>query len=98
VWIVPGQSARKVWWRNLRQPSEVDVRLAGQELHGRAVALDGPEYPDEVRRGLEIYLRQLPRAAKALGVPPSSNGAPEGALADVVKRAVVVRIDLEGDS
>ena len=98
MWIVPGHSARKVWWRNLRQPSDVEVRVAGQELHGRAVALDGNEYPDEVRRGLEIYLRQLPRAAKALGVPSSSSGAPEVELANVIKRAVVVRIDLEGDS
>ena len=67
AWVMPGQADNKTWWHNLRQPSEVELRLAGEDLHGRAVALDGRAVPDEVRRGLANYLEQLPRARNTLG-------------------------------
>ena len=69
VWIMPGQPERKTWWRNLREPRDVEVRLAGEEFHGTAVVVDGTKDPDEMRRGLDIYLRRFPRAAKVTAFP-----------------------------
>lgn len=41
VWIVPGQPERKTWWHNLSMGSPIELRLAGQELRGQAIALRG---------------------------------------------------------
>ena len=96
VWIVPGQPKRKTWWRNMRPASAVELRLAGQEFRGRAVALLEDDHPDELRGALAAYLRQLPRAAKALGVDSVDGGAetdsfgPSGGM-------VVVQVDLDVD-
>jgi hypothetical protein len=38
VLIVPSAPERKLWWRNLRQPASVRLRLAGEERTGRALA------------------------------------------------------------
>lgn len=38
VTIRVGWPARKVWWRNLREPADVRLRLAGHERAGRAQA------------------------------------------------------------
>jgi hypothetical protein len=98
VWVMPGQPDRKTWWRNLREPSAVEVRLAGHDYHGHAVALDGRERPDDVHRGLAVYLHELPRARKALGLPANPGTDQETDLADAAKRAVIVRIDLDTHS
>jgi hypothetical protein len=34
---------KKVWWRNLKQPSPVSVRLRGKELHGIGHAQGDPK-------------------------------------------------------
>jgi F420H(2)-dependent quinone reductase len=31
LYVVPGQPDRKVWWRNLRQPTQVCLRLQGRD-------------------------------------------------------------------
>jgi F420H(2)-dependent quinone reductase len=98
VWVMPGQPDRKNWWRNLGEPSTIEARLAGHDYHGRAVALDGREYPDDVQRGLTFYLHELPRARKALGFPANPGTDQETDLADAAKRAVIVRIDLDTGS
>jgi hypothetical protein len=98
VWVLPGKADHKTWWRNLREPSSIEVHLAGRDYHGRAVALDGREHPDDVQRGLTLYLHELPRARKALGLPPNP-GTDQGTdLADTAKKAVIVRIELDADS
>src|SRR5262245_30558640 len=52
VWIVPVDAGRKRWWRNFVTPQRVELRLAGQPVHGDACA-----YPAAaVRDGLEAYL------------------------------------------
>ena len=64
VWIVPGQPERKTWWRNLRKTSSVELRLAGEDFQGQAVALRGDDRPEELRPALAAYLRQLPRVRR----------------------------------
>ena len=98
VWVVPGQPDRKTWWRNLRELSAIEVRLAGHDYHGHAVALDGREHPDDVQRGLTLYLNELPRAGKALGISADARTDQGTDLADAAKSAVIVRIDLDTSS
>jgi hypothetical protein len=86
---MPGQPERKTWWRNLPEPRDVKVRLAGEEFHGTAVVVHGTKDPDEMRRGLAVYLRRFPRAAKGHGIPSSSGRAQE-----INSAEVIVRVDL----
>jgi hypothetical protein len=62
IWILPAAPADKSWWRNLRGGAEVDLVVAGREVHGHAVVLEGTRQPDEVAEGLATYLRAFPRA------------------------------------
>ena len=55
VWILPGQPDRKIWWRNLREPTSVDLRLAGDAVHGTARVIDARQHADEVTAGLAAY-------------------------------------------
>jgi deazaflavin-dependent oxidoreductase (nitroreductase family) len=98
VWIVPGQPERKTWWRNLRKTSSVELRLAGEDFQGHATALRGDDRPEELRPALAAYLRQLPRAAKALGVHSSLSGDLESDPVVPVSGMVVVQVDLQNHS
>ena len=75
LFIIPGQPDRKVWWRNLRRPSPVRLRLRGRDLEGTATASTDPE---AIAAGLHRYLARYPKAAKALGVRLDANGASYG--------------------
>jgi hypothetical protein len=68
VWILAGRAERKIWWRNLRSPSPVELWLAGRRLLARAVAVTGRDDPVEGGRGLAAYAARLPRAG-ALPIP-----------------------------
>jgi hypothetical protein len=94
VWIVPGTPERKSWWRNLRDPTRVELWLAGQHVFGQARAIEGSRDPAAVRAGLVAYLAQLPRVRKSLNLPTPSAAA-DSALDEFSTRAVVVRVDLE---
>ena len=80
VWIVVGQPRGKTWWRNLAAPAEVTLWLAGQRVHGRAVAVEGASQPAEARRGLLAYLDRMPAAARAFGIRDRQGSA--GCTAD----------------
>jgi F420H(2)-dependent quinone reductase len=41
VTIRVGAPKRKRWWRNLREPAPVGIRIAGEQLSGTAVAREG---------------------------------------------------------
>jgi F420H(2)-dependent quinone reductase len=71
LYIVPGQPDRKVWWRNLRQPTRVRLRLQGRDLTGTATASSDPE---AVAPGLRRYLTRYPKTAKPLGIRLEPNG------------------------
>jgi hypothetical protein len=42
LYVVPGQPGRKVWWRNLRQPTRVRLHLQGRDLEGIATPAATP--------------------------------------------------------
>ena len=88
VWIVPAQPDRKTWWHNFSTTAPIELRLAGREFQGRAIALRSEDNPEEVRRGLATYLNQLPRSAKSLEIDLTSG------VDCRVGGGVVVRVDL----
>jgi hypothetical protein len=61
VWIIPAQPDRKQWWRNMRQPLPVDLRLAGHEEHGVAQVTTRLEEPD----AFATYAKAFPKAPSA---------------------------------
>jgi hypothetical protein len=73
LYIVPAQPDRKVWWRNLRQPARVRLRVQGHDLEGIATASSEPQ---TVAAGLRRYLERYPKAAKRLGVRLDASGIP----------------------
>jgi hypothetical protein len=91
LYVVPGQPERKVWWRNLRQPIRVRLRLQGRDREGIVTASSNPE---AVAAGLRHYLARYPKAARSLGVRLDANGTPHGTTtAD--HRLLVVRVHLD---
>ena len=71
LYVVPGQPERKVWWRNLCQPTPVRLRLQGRDLEGTATASSDPQ---TVAAGLRRYLARFPKTAKPLRVRLDRNG------------------------
>jgi F420H(2)-dependent quinone reductase len=57
VWIMPAQPDRKRWWRNMRQPLPVDIRLGGHDEHGVAQVTTRLEEPD----GFATYVKAFPK-------------------------------------
>lgn len=74
VYVVPGWSARKTWWRNLRGGAPVQLRVQGRILSGRAEVLAGRDDTEAIATGLTHYLRRFPRAAQARHVHLSADG------------------------
>ena len=88
--ILVGWPEQKRWWRALRRPAPVSVRLRGARRPGVARALVGDG--DEVTSALRLYFERFPRAARARGV---TEGTLDGvALANAAQTAVVVRLTL----
>jgi deazaflavin-dependent oxidoreductase (nitroreductase family) len=91
LYVVPGQAGRKVWWRNLRQPTRVRLRLQGRDREGIAAASSDPE---AVAAGLRHYLARYPKAARPLRVRLDANGIPHGTTT-AAHPLVVVRVHLD---
>jgi F420H(2)-dependent quinone reductase len=91
LYVVPGQAGRKVWWRNLRQPTRVRLHLQGRDLEGIATASSDAE---AVAAGLRRYLARYPKAAKPLGVRLDASGTPHGTTT-AAHPLVVVSIHLD---
>ena len=87
VWVVPGHAEAKRWWRNFESPRHVEVWLGGAHSAAVASVLRAADDSAEVDRGLAVYLAQLPRARKALGIT-------EDGSAPTPTPPVVVRLDL----
>jgi len=90
--VLAGRATTKSWWRNVREPSPVRIRLRGRDVAGTARVVQDPE---EIARGLAAYVRRFPRSAKTLGLPPGPGAEPErDAVARVSAENVIVRIEL----
>ena len=82
----------KRWWRNLRSPKAVRVRLRGRSLGATAVVCSDRA---EIEWAIEIYLGRFPRAARALGVELDAGGrADPASVSRAAESAVMIRVDL----
>jgi hypothetical protein len=90
VWVLVGHPDEKTWWRNLREPADVDLWLAGEQVRARAVAVVGAEQPDVAAAGLTAYLTGMPAARRAVGLRPGAT------VADVVPHVTLIRADVAG--
>ncbi len=96
VWIVVGSPRMNTWWRNFRDGAPVVLRLAGEEVHGWAVALDGAEHPEEVAAGLSQYLAAHPDTVNLTAARADRSSA-ETRLAELTSHTVMVRVELDAD-
>lgn len=95
IWILPGLPEHKTWWRNLRGGSDVYLVVAGHDIHGHAMVIDRSRQP-EFAEGLTAYLRAVPQARRALGLPKHASPNPgETEFRQISDRAVLVRVDLD---
>lgn len=84
----------RTWWRNLATNPHVELRLAGEPVHGSAEVSTGA---DDALPRLTAFLRSHPRDAKFYGVTVSSEGEVNEAEARaVLPHLVVVHVALDG--
>jgi hypothetical protein len=95
LWVLPGSPEHKTWWRNMRDGIDVDLVLAGQRVHGRAVVIDQTRQSD-FAEGLAAYIRAIPQARRVLASPAPAAPSPADAEARQVSDSIVlVRVDLQ---
>lgn len=89
-------SRDRVWWRNLREGAEVELRFRGEEVSAEAVAI---EELGKVEAELSTFLKAAPKRAKYFGVQVDTSGVPD--VEDVRRLSeekVVVKMELLRDS
>lgn len=74
VYIVPGFAEKKVWWRNLKGGTDVQVMLKGQTRSGRGILLERETDMAAILKGFGLYLRQFPSLAKMHNVRIEEDG------------------------
>ncbi len=83
----------RTWWRNLVSMPEVELRLAGHQVRGRAdVAVDDTELLPE----LTSFLEHRPRDAKAFGITVRDGHVGEAEARDVLPQLVIIRVTTGG--
>lgn len=93
LWIMPGDAARKTWWRNVLEPSPVVIRLRRERSEGTAEAISGGSEPALVEEGLQAFLGRFPGTGKRLGVIGDDGSVDEERLRAKAKELVVVRVE-----
>lgn len=81
VLILAGDPHDKVWWRNFRIESWIEVLMHGRWVTMSAAAVVGAEEPDVIAPLLDTYVARFPHAARTAG----------GDRADLVHGSVIVR-------
>jgi len=81
VVILVGNPDAKTWWRNFANEGDIDVMLQRRWVPMTARAVVGSEDPATIEPLLNVYLKQFPRAGRALG---------DGTLGSRARDAVMV--------
>lgn len=66
VVILVGRPDAKQWWRNFRDPGDLEVLVRGEWLPMTGRVLTGAREPDAAAQLLKSYLDRFPRAGRAL--------------------------------
>ena len=88
IWVLVGGAEHKTWWRNLREPREVELWVAGEHLRAIAVAVVGAAHPEEAASGLGSYLAGMPAARRSLRLAPGTS-EPDVAQVTLVRADVL---------
>jgi len=92
--VLVSKPARKQWWRNFREPGDVEVRVRGEQRRGRARVVPGESA--EFRERVAETLRRLPFLARQFGIERARGGAlSEAQWRALSAQAVLVSIALE---
>lgn len=91
IWVLPGHSERKTWWRNLSDEAPVKVRLAGQDITAVGRAFTGRSTPAVVEEGLGVYAGRFRAVGRRLGVL-RGHVLDDERLRELAKSTVMVRI------
>jgi hypothetical protein len=75
------------WWRNFKTPTEIEIRLAGQDFRGKAEAKTGEGGALEFMRD---YLEKRPIDAKAYGL--TRDEITRDKVARILPHIVLIRI------
>jgi hypothetical protein len=85
--------ATRTWWRNFEDNPDVELRLSGRTVKGRAAAHPGAEGDLTAVRS---FLEKRPMDARAYGATTGGNGAiDEAALRELLGSLAVIRIELD---
>ena len=93
--VLVSKARRKQWWRNYREPGQVEVHLGGERRQGeaRVVAVES----DLFREVVTATLRRLPMLGTQLGIAyDAKRGLDREQLRVVMREAALVEIALEG--
>ncbi len=66
AWVMVSEARRKTWWRNLREPSPVELRLRGRLRRAQAAVVSPGS--DEFRERAEQTLRRMPWLGRVFGI------------------------------
>lgn len=88
--LLAGHAGTKTWWRNLRTPAPVTMRLRGRDVDGTAVVITSPA---EAAEALRHYVDRFPKSRRSLQ-PSAAGGDAEGRDGP----NVFVRVDLGRDA
>ena len=75
IYIIPGMAQKKVWWRSLRNGSQVKLLLKGRLLSAHAVVLQGPSETDQIVRAMAVYLKRFPESAAVHNIQADGAGS-----------------------
>jgi deazaflavin-dependent oxidoreductase (nitroreductase family) len=94
VAVLVSEARSKTWWRNFREPREVDVRLRGRPRRGRAelVTPDDPFF----RASVEEVLRRVPGMRRVFKVDYDRRAALAQAQLEALRDEIAcVRLTLD---
>jgi hypothetical protein len=94
VTIAVSEAREKQWWRNLREPAEVELRLRGRLRRGRG-ELVAPE-SEAFRSAAETTLRRVPGMGRVFKVAfDRRTGLTDAQLEQLGREIAIVRIVLD---
>jgi deazaflavin-dependent oxidoreductase (nitroreductase family) len=93
LYIIPGASGQKTWWRNLRGGASIQVLMEGQLKQAQAQVLTGAADCDEIARALKVFVERFPAATRLHSIQVKPDGSlDESDLYRAAASVVVVRV------
>lgn len=100
LYVVPGNHEHKTWWRNLRTPAEVRVRLQGRDLEAVGQVFLAENDPELVADAMRMYMQRFPSSARLRGLTIGDGEIAEdgGLLQAATAHDAIVRVELPSNA